>query len=155
MENFWGNNYYNNPPLTDDAIQFAEKRLGVNLPVEYLALLHLQNGGYTRGFAFPMEEQTSWAADHIPLSELSGIVIDPDSEGVHNILLTGYMIREWGLPEGLVLLSGGGHWWIALDYRHSNSPVVTWIDIEAGEDIRIAPSFQAFYEGLVPAEHYE
>ena len=29
---FWGSNYYDNPPLTEDAIKVAESQLGVTLP---------------------------------------------------------------------------------------------------------------------------
>ncbi|MGY3215794.1 hypothetical protein ACVWWV_000296 [Bacillus sp. TE9122W] len=28
-----------------------------------------------------------------------------------------YLIKEWELPEGLVLISGDGHTWVAMDYR--------------------------------------
>lgn len=153
-EDFWGSNYYANPPLTDEAIVIAEQQLGVRLPGGFIDLLRQQNGGYTKGFAFPTNRRTSWAEDHVPLDEMGGIVTDPAHKGVHNILLTEYMSREWGLPPRQILLAGDGHWWITLDYRESDEPVVSWIDVEVGQDLVIAPSFAAFLDGLVPKSSF-
>lgn len=146
---FWDDNYYNHPPLTDRMIKIAEKTLGVQLPKLLIELLEIQNGGYTKGFAFPMNERTAWADDHVPLSEMFGIVINKSIKSGQNILDTNYMIREWGLPERQVLLSGDGHWWITLDYREGEGPSVRWIDLECDEDILIAQSFDDFIKGLV------
>ena len=55
------------------------------------------------------------------------------------------------MPDGLVLLTGDGHWWIALDYRESGPqgpPSVAWYDNEVGEDIQLAPNFETFVTGL-------
>src|SRR4029079_19689636 len=52
--NFWSDNYYNPPPLTDDALSYAESFLNVRLPVKYIELLRIQNGGSTKGFGYPM-----------------------------------------------------------------------------------------------------
>lgn len=59
----------------------------------------------------------TWAVDHVSLDTVNGIppVGDDDS----GILMTAFMTAEWGLPDGLVLLAGDGHWWIALDDRAS------------------------------------
>lgn len=152
---FWGANYYGNPPLTDEAISIAERQLGVRLPKEFIELLREQNGGYTSGFAFPTNQCPSWASDHVSLDELAGIVVDPAHKGVHNILLTDYMTHEWGLPPRQVLLAGDGHWWITLDYRASSEPVVTWIDTEVDQDVVLAPSFAAFLDGLVPGSAFD
>ena len=116
-DEFWGSNYYENPPLTDDAISQAESQLGVTLPDEYLRLLRKQNGGYTKRFAFPMTQRTSWAEDHVPLDAMAGIVNDPQHAGVHNILQTEYMTQEWGFHHDksclMVMVIGGSHWTIA------------------------------------------
>lgn len=155
INEFWGINYYKHPPLTDEMLVNAEKELGVKLPEEFVALLKEQNGGYTKGFAFPMSKQTSWAEDHIPLDELNGIVLDETLESAQNILDTAYMTEEWELPEKQVLLSGDGHSWITLDYRYGGTPSVSWIDVESEEDILVANSFSEFFEGLVPAAEFE
>lgn len=148
-DDFWGSNFYANPPLNDEAIVVAERQLGVRLPAVFIELLRRQNGGYTQGFVFPTSQPTSWAEDHVPLDALAGIVVDCAHEGIHNILLTDYLSREWGLPPRQVLLAGDGDWWITLDYRASDEPLVSWIDVEVGEDLVIAPSFAAFLDGLV------
>jgi hypothetical protein len=155
MKDFWGSNYYKHPPLTNEMVAVAERLLGVRLPSEYLALLRLQNGGYTRGFAFPMTQRTTWADDHVPLSELFGIVTDSSIQTAQNMLETPYMTQEWGLPPGQALLSGDGHWWITLDYRNGSVPSVAWIDVEVGQGIQIAPTFSEFLAGLVPASDFD
>ena len=154
MSDFWDSNYYNNSPLTDKIIKKAEKKLGVKLPDTFLHLLKIQNGGYTKGFAFPMTEKTTWAENHVPLTELFGIVLEKNSNSGHNIMQTEYLIKEWGLPEKQVLLSGDGHWWITLDYRQSENPSVRWIDLECNEDIHIADNFEDFINGLVSENEF-
>jgi hypothetical protein len=146
----WGSNYYKHPPITDEMVEIAERQLGVKLPTEYIALLRIQNGGYTKGFRFPMRQRTSWAEDHVPLGDLAGIVTDSEHRTVLNILETAYMTQEWSLPPRQVLLSGEGHWWITLDCRNGDVPSVAWIDVERGEDFQVATSFAAFFDGLLP-----
>lgn len=146
---FWSTNYYEHPPLTDIAVARAERILGVRLPAELIALLRIQNGGYTKGFIHPMKQPTTWAENHVPLRDLSGIIIDPDHSSPMNLVRTAEMAREWGLPPKQVLLSGDGHYWITLDYRNGPSPSVAWIDVECDEDIQVAPSFGQFLASLV------
>ncbi|MBS1523167.1 MAG: SMI1/KNR4 family protein [Bacteroidetes bacterium] len=152
---FWGNNYYKHPPLTDEMIQFVEESLDVKLPESLIALLKMQNGGYTRRFVFPMTKRTSWSANHVPFDSLSGIVTDPSIRTAQNILDTEYMTNEWNLPERQVLLAGDGHWWITLDYRNGANPTVHWIDVECEEDIELAESFDDFFNKLVPESEFE
>lgn len=151
---FWYHNSYNHPPLTDEMLASAEKGLDVKLPALFVELLRLQNGGYTKGFAFPMIEKTSWAEDHIPLSDMFGIVTNHSVDTALNILQTPYLTNEWGLPERQVLLTGEGHWWITLDYRGGTEPTVKWIDVERGDEVHIADSFEDFFNGLVPEDRF-
>lgn len=102
-----------------------------------------------------MKQRTTWAKDHVPLQDLAGIVLDPEHETAQNLLQTEYMTKEWGLPAKQVLLSGDGHYWITLDYRHGSEPSVAWLDIECGEDMQVAASFDDFLAGLVPAANYD
>lgn len=153
-DQFWRSNYYNHPPLTTEMVAEAERQLGVKLPGEYLALLQIQNGGYTHGFRYPMSQPTRWANDHVPLDELFGIVINPEHRTAQNILKTAYMTEEWGLPPRQVLLTGDGHWWITLDYRAGDPPSVAWLYTELDEDIQVAPSFASFLDGLMPKPTY-
>ena len=85
---FWGDNYYNNPPLVDNMVSVAENTLSVKLPSLFIELLKIQNGGYTKGFAYPMNVKTTLANNHVPLGEMFGIVIDKAIETAHNILHT-------------------------------------------------------------------
>jgi hypothetical protein len=154
-DNFWASNYYEHPPLTDEMVTYAEGQLGVKLPPAYLALLRIQNGGYTQGFGYPMAQPTTWSDDHVPLNALAGIVVDPSHQTAQNLLDTAYMTDEWGLPPRQVLLSGDGHWWITLDYRNGDEPTVAWIDVECGEDVQVAPSFTEFLAGLRPESEFD
>lgn len=151
---FWGTNYYNHPKLTDKMIRKAENKLGVKLPNELIALLRIQNGGYTKGFVFPMSVKTSWSSDHVPFNELGGIVTDPSHETAQNLLDSSPLSTEWDVPQRQVLLAGDGHFWITLDYRKGEEPSVAWIDTECDEDIPISVSFRDFLAGLVPSAEF-
>ena len=147
---FWDKNSQHEvlPPLTDEMVARAEATLGVRLPDAYVALLRIQNGGYTADAfqAYPAPEPTSWADDHVPFDSMFGI--GKQDEG---ILQNAYFLREWKMPDGLVLLTGDGHWWIALDYRRSGPaapPSVVWYDNEVGEDVRLTDDFETFVLGL-------
>jgi SMI1-KNR4 cell-wall len=142
-------------PLTEAMVVGAEETLGVQLPEAYLALLRIQNGGYTTApfRAHPAPEPTSWASDHVPFDSMFGI--GATGEG---ILRSAELSREWGMPDGLVLLTGDGHWWIALDYRRSGSarpPSVVWYDNEMGEDIQLAGDFETFVESLRSRDEFD
>jgi hypothetical protein len=157
-EEFWGSNYYNNPPLTDAMIALAERELGVRLPRRYIELLRVQNGGYTREeLACPLFEGATRIEDCVTLGELNGVVPGAGvmDGGVHNILLTAYMTKEWGLPPRQVLLAGDGHTWVSLDYRDGDDPSVVWFDTEAEREEFVASSFAEFFDALRPASAFE
>lgn len=139
------------PPLTDDLVDATEAGLGVTLPHELLVLLRRQNGGavsdaYSRCPSAP----NFYAEDHVPFDFLHGIG-PPDLPDCITLLDTPYLVREWGLPTNIVLLSGDGHYWVVLDYRAvgpSGEPSVTWIDNEMEHELPLAPDFRAFVEML-------
>lgn len=146
---FWdmSSDYGTHPALTDGVLADCEALLGVTLPAEYVALLRVRNGGVvSRGYsAFPIGVPTSWAPDHVPFETCAGI-----GAGYPSITESAYLNNEWGQPEEFVLLHGGGHYWIALDYRSGRAaePSVVWFDNEVGEDVKLADSFGAFLQGL-------
>lgn len=148
LTQFWDDTSAVRPSLSSGLLQQAEQMLGVQLPADLLALLWQRNGGQTRGFVYPMAHPTSWAQNHVPFDELFGILL-PDETGFMSILDTPYLTEEWGLPENQVLLSGDGHWFITLDYRHGPEPRVAWIDTEMEEDVLVADNFSAFLAGLI------
>lgn len=151
---FWGEGRYGvQPPLTDAVVREAERRLGVRLPPSLLEILRVQNGGAVAELwnAFPTDVPTSWSENHVPLDDMMGI--DP-LDGQLSLLDTAYLVEEWGLPSPLVLLSGDGHCWIALDYRtcgKRGEPSVSWFDVDGGTELPLAADFQAFVERLVAA----
>ena len=148
---FWGSGTYDvQPPLTDAVVREAEKLLGVTLPAALLDLLRIQNGGLVAcgRRRYPTTAPTSWAADHVPLTDLIGI---GRTKGVTSLLDTPSLVAEWGVPAGVVPVSGDGHCWVALDYRRSGptgEPSVTWIDTDQHSELALAPDFRSFVEGL-------
>jgi hypothetical protein len=108
--------------LTDEMVASAERELSVTLPKAYIDLMHTCNGGYTRDAVLRTSQPTGWAPDHVPVDVIYGIpaVGERGRFGTGlGILATEYLTSEWDLPDDLVLLTGHGHWWIALDYRRS------------------------------------
>ena len=66
-----------------------------------------------------------------------------------NILDSPAIIKEWGLPENIILISGDGHTWIALDYReYSKNPPVILIDEDVAGIQTLAANFEDFINGL-------
>jgi hypothetical protein len=157
---FWDTSvsYRVQSPLTDEMLEAAERTLAVKLPRSYVDLLRVQNGGCTSSefTAFPTPQATSWAEDHVPFDDVAGIA--PANSTDRSLLDNAYYLEEWGIPEGLILLSGDGHWWIALDYRRSGpqgEPNVLWFDTELGESLELARNFDDFVRRLRPAALFE
>ncbi|MFI1469014.1 SMI1/KNR4 family protein [Streptomyces wuyuanensis] len=152
---FWGEGRYGaQPPLTAAVVRDAERRLGVRLPVSLLEILRVQNGGVVAELwnAFPTGVPTSWSENHVPLDDMMGI---GRHDGRLSLLDTAYLVEEWGLPSPVVLLSGDGHCWIALDYRvcgNRGEPCVTWFDVDDGTELPLAADFRTFVERLTASE---
>lgn len=160
---FWYSAYQPNVDLTPEIIQKAAATLGVKLPIAYINLLNIQNGGETQGLVCPTTVKTSWADNHVSVEELFGIdLLDgkdetaPRDTSEFNILDSIIFTKEWGLPEKQIVLCGDRNGCITLDYRNSvDNPVVTWLDIEMKEDIQLAENFSAFLNKLVPFEEFK
>ncbi|MFP3809573.1 SMI1/KNR4 family protein [Bacillus sp. SIMBA_005] len=146
MKKFWANQSddpYTLKKISEKDIMKTEKKLGVKLPQEYKNLVLEQNGGYLECNAFPTDKPTSWAEDHIQFDHLLGI---GKKEG---ILESDYLIKEWELPKDIILISGDGHSWVALDYRNTTeNPPVHFFDLEMEEDFKLADSFNEFISKL-------
>ncbi|PSL41618.1 SUKH superfamily protein [Planomicrobium soli] len=133
-------------PLSDEIVKEAEKLLKIKLPTSYISILKQQNGGYIKFNAHPSAAPTSWADDHVNVENIFGIGTGKEK----GILESEYLIQEWGLPKNVVLISGDGHSWIALDYRNSKAdPPVIYLDVEQNQEIRLAKNFEEFINGLV------
>lgn len=129
----------------------------MKLPDSLLELLTVRNGGSvsTDYDAFPTTEPTSWADDHVPFEDVMGIGATGDGL---SLLDTPYLVTEWGLPSPVVLLSGDGHYWVALDYRKggtSGEPSVTWFDTELRTELPLAPNFRSFVEALRAMDSFD
>ncbi|UQI49695.1 SMI1/KNR4 family protein (plasmid) [Streptomyces sp. HU2014] len=148
---FWGDGPYGvQPPLTAAVVQDAERRLGVRLPVSLLEILRVQNGGLVAESwnACPTDVPTSWSENHVPFDGMMGI---GRHGGQLSLLDSPYLVEEWGLPSPLVLLSGDGHCWVALDYRscgENGEPSVTWFDADDGTELPLAADFRTFVQRL-------
>ncbi|MBJ7570184.1 SMI1/KNR4 family protein [Bacillus halotolerans] len=153
MSEFWESSEYDPFRLTDisdNEIKNVEKKLNLTLPEQYKKLIIQQNGGLINFNAFPTDQETSWADDHIEVDHLRGIGKDL------GILESEYLIKEWGLPQRLLLIQGDGHNWVALDYRLTNeNPPVHYFDLELNNDIKIAVSFDEFLSKLYTHDYEE
>lgn len=152
-ETFWSDSPVGvQPSLTDEMIADAELLLGVRLPSELLDLLRLQNGGVVAEAwnSSRTTVRTSWSDSHVPFDTMYGIGV---IENNLSLLDTPYLVDEWDLTSPLVLLTGDGHWWIALDYRErgrDGRPSVTWFDTGLDQESHLAPDFRSFVQGLAP-----
>jgi hypothetical protein len=152
---FWDREGDTPPPVTPGEVTDTERVLGVTLPESLLRLLRLQNGGVVaEAWDACPAPPNSWAGDHVPFDHVAGA--GPPGGDI-TLSDTPYLVTEWGLPSPVVLLSGDGHYWIALDYRAcgpAGEPPVVWLDVEAGQDLRIAPDFHTFVERLTAADTF-
>jgi len=145
------------PPADDALIAWAEHELGVTLPDAYKRMARVHNGGllYCQGIR-PVERQFEWHSDRevYCVSEIFGI---NRGSSMNIVDCTRTARDEWGGPDGLVTLSGDGHWWLCLDYRvcgpngqpqvvHSENDSET--PIGAHEAFLVAPTFEALLGGL-------
>lgn len=152
---FWRDTEKSNPPLTCEMVLEAQRQLGVELPSGLIDLLFLKNGGYTQGFGFPMEVETSWSNDHVPLEELNGIVLCKEDRSYHNLMDSLWIESEWSLPPKQIALCGDGHWYMTLDYRRGSTPEVFYMDTECEEETKVADDFDTFLAGLRPISSFE
>jgi len=154
--------YSNGPPLTIGRIKIAENKLGYKLPARYVNILKASNGLDFEHNCFPVNEETSWAKDHIFAHGLKGINLK-SGLGLEETNTPEYF-KEWGYPDIGILIgdtAASGHTVIMLDYRSCNSsgePSVVFIDTErrhhTNKIVFLANSLDEFISGLVPNEYY-
>ncbi|PWK47049.1 SMI1/KNR4 family protein SUKH-1 [Actinoplanes xinjiangensis] len=145
------------PPLTDEQVVHAQKQLGVDLPADLIHLLRTQNGGVIAETwdACPADANF-YAEDHVPFDHLHGIG-PADHARMTTMLDSPYLVQEWELPSPVVLLSGQGHYWVALDYRKcgpTGEPSVVWLDNEMDHELPLAPDFRTFVERLTSSASF-
>lgn len=142
----WANivsDFYKLENLTDKDIEFAEKCFSIKIPKKYIELLKIQNGGFINFNALDVRGKFYEGNNYIYIDHLLGV---KQNEG---ILQTDYLKNEWDIKkENIVIISGNGHSWIALDYNMTvdNEPSVIYID--TNEETKITKIFNNFGEML-------
>lgn len=139
------------PPLTDTVLAGFERRTGLRLPAELAALLLQRNGGSLHQAEFRVGK-----SEVISLDDLMGVADKPAWNAISTLAAflhaRGEEVEAWrGVvadPQRVLLLSGDGHWFYALDYGVAGTtkpPTVVHIELECGPARRqIATSFAAF-----------
>ena len=134
---------YLQPDLTEEALQKAEKEIGFKLPLEYVELLRLQNGGYIR-WHLPGQDQLHRMIFGIgPKDPALGI---PDWKGYGKWL-------PFKAKEGrkMIQFDGDGHWMLCFDYhKGQDNPAITLVDTEYASEQPIAGSFSDYLKLLEP-----
>lgn len=136
---FWSKKYENHIQLSDVMIKDCENQFEIDLPMEYINLLKLQNGGYTNNVIIDRENL------NIEINEVFGIYFDDETPSITD---SKYLIEEWGLENNQILISGDGHTWISLDYNNSDVPKVVYLNQEEGVRLVIGKTFEEFVEKL-------
>lgn len=139
-----------NPLLDEQIIREFELRFQKKLPLSYLRLLEIQNGGRTNNLCFKTKNKISLRfGDFIPVWEISGIG-KRENGALWTINNSDYLIKEWDLPRDILILFGEGHWWVFLDYRldATRDPAVSLIDLEFQTDMILSENFQTFISSL-------
>ena len=158
MGGFWSEivDDHTGPPLTDEMIEEAESTLGYKLPVAYLRLVRIRNGGYPLKFCFPTTTPTSWAIDHIQISTLYGV------GSTWGIGKSPKIVRERGYPDvGIVIADTptGCDDAVMLDYREcgpGGEPRVVYVEAFGSATATVlAPNFESFVDGLVDCSEFE
>jgi hypothetical protein len=157
------------PSLTEADLQAAEARLGVRLPAALIRLLRTQNGGYPNYCEYPMYRPPESADDYIEVREIYGL----SAEASRGLVLSNYEVdfqitdetgrrlddametwrKKLGNEKLIIPFSGGGHSYIALDYRGvgpKGEPAVILMDVEGDEFEfeELAASFEEFLDTL-------
>lgn len=160
LESFWDDSAfakkeYVDEPLTDILLARVEQELGYKLPQAYVELCRNRNGGAPVLTCHQTAVATSWADDHVAITNIKAI-------GFKNIWsLCGNLgqknaIDEWEYPPIGVYFGdcpSAGHDMICLDYRTLNAagePTIVHVDQEC--DYRITPVAPGFLEFLLGLE---
>src|SRR5215831_18458648 len=83
--------------LTAELVMTVERELKYKLPVSYVELMRLQNGGIPKRKNHRMKERTSWARDHIAIHGIAAIG-DRQPYSLLGEMGARFWIDEWGYP---------------------------------------------------------
>ncbi|MBP3950481.1 SMI1/KNR4 family protein [Bacillus suaedae] len=146
IEMYEGNDFWASPSeykpgeqLTIEKRITLERNLGVKFPDEFIQLMEMQNGG-----------QLSYRYVLFEDGDAAIIPFFYEMEEDSGIGLSQVFVEECGLPEGIILLTGDFHTWVALDYREDKQvPAVVYIvqsemDENKWEEFQMASTFNEF-----------
>ena len=159
---FWSESeFYDGPPFKEEMVAAAESMLGYKLPASYIELMRTKNGGEPNRVCFPTKVRTSWAENHIQITNIKGL------SGKHGITVedvgNAYMIAEWGYPDvGIIIADcpSAGHDVVMLDYSlcgPEGEPRVIHVETECDEPevLVLAENFKCFVDGLVASSEFD
>lgn len=138
------------PPLTDAILEAFQRRVALQLPPELVGLLRQRNGGGLTHTGFAMGK-----GEVVTLEDLMGVSAAFDWNGISTLAeflaARDEDAAEWkGVvadPRRVLLLSGDGHWFAALDYGKAGNArpaQVVQLELECGAACSpLAPSFAA------------
>ncbi len=142
------------PPPDDELIRLVENNLGYKLPDSYVEFMKIHNGGAPDKTCYPTDTPTSWAEDHVAISDFLSIGFEGDNS-LCGRFGSKFRIEEWEYPAiGVAICNcpSAGHDMIFLDYSHCgplDEPRVVHIDQENDYTITIlARNFEEFIYGL-------
>jgi len=159
LSGFWEDSEYARktciePPVTDQEVSRLELDLGYVLPVSYVEMSRVQNGGAPRNNCHRTQVPTSWAPDHITITHIYSLG-RRQSESICGEFGTSFWVREWGYPDiGVYFAScpSAGHDMLCLDYRNcgpQGEPQIIHVDQDNNFAIAVlAENFETFIRGL-------
>lgn len=166
FSDFWNDSEYSfkeyiEEEPTDELIKSVEDELGYKLPVSYIELMKMHNGGIPKKDCYPTTQRTSWAENHIAITGIMGIGRNK-TYSLCGSLGSQFMIDEWSYPNTGVFICdcpSAGHDMIMLDYSNCSKegePEVVHIDQESGyKKTFLAKDFETFIRGLVSSDTYD
>ena len=159
--NFWDDCEYSFEKYVEecpneDLIISIEQELGYKLPVSYVELMKLHNGGITKKSSYSVNEE-----DYIEITGIMGIG-RTKTYSLCGEIGSQFMIDEWDYPKIGVCIChcpSGGHDMVMLDYSNcgkDEEPEVVHIDQESDyKKTFIAKDFETFIRGLVDKKDFD
>lgn len=136
---------YKLPNISETRFEEIERMLKRKIPISYKKIILEQNGGNIQ-YNSVKPTQTDNEQILLPINHIYGM-------GKDGILDSEYLIEEWGLPREILIFSGDGNSFFALDYRtDSISPSVIYLEPESEEKIVVAKTFDDFLNNLSKEE---
>lgn len=166
LTNFWEKSDWADKEVIErdfdaDMLKSVEDELGYKLPASYVELMRSQNGGCPVNTCYRTAERTSWAEDHIAITNFKGIGRDK-IWSLCGELGSRQSIEEWEYPAIGIYFGdcpSAGHDMLCLDYSEcgpTGEPRVIHVDQECDYRITaVAESFEAFVRGLEPEEDFD